>query len=150
MAGSVPASSEKRDVFSLDSYFIAEDSLSSKIASCIPVIGCFVSSTEKDTLSKKIAQLLPSGEREHPYTNVAKAVQLMKVNKDYLIADLGRNLISLAMIISFTALGVFSGALSVIFIFGFSLAILFDVKNVETQHRAAHAIEVQLERCLRV
>ncbi|HAB98948.1 MAG TPA: hypothetical protein DCE71_03915 [Parachlamydiales bacterium] len=145
MATSLKGTSQGPSAFLPEPYFISEDSLSSKIASCIPVLGCFISYAEKENLNLKIKKLIPSGEREYSAGNVLRAIELMKVRKDYLVADLGRDLLSLVIIISGLALGVFSGFIPALFLGFFTLATIFSAMDVDKHQRLIHSLEHRLE-----
>lgn len=127
-------------------YLIDENSASSKIASSIPIVGCFVSWLAKDGLTEKIKQLRPVGTQSFPSENIPKVVELLKVRKDYLVADLVRDVLSLAFIVSLVAMSFFTGFLPSLLGGLCAVSVIGDVILVEKYHRTIKHFEALLEQ----
>lgn len=100
-------------MFSIMEADIPEDSIYRKILACIPLLGIIPTVINERSLATKIKTTLEP----------TRLIKLISVKNDYKIASIARILITVALIVSAAAYGVFSGMGLVTAILGCCLAV---------------------------
>lgn len=105
---------------------IEEDLIVLKALSCIPILGAFLSVCVEFSLVKKLENT----------TSVPKLIELINIKNQYKIINVGRNMLTVALVIAGMAYGIIvKGVLTKIFLAGLLIGIAINLYGIKKNNQ---------------
>jgi len=120
------------------SNYLTPDKTFPKVMSLIPIIGMLIEDTFREPIVKDLKESLKSEDTQ-------KVINSYQLLNEYNLCSTGRNIFSLAIVVTITALGILTPFFGIVLAAYFGYNVFYDIAHIYSVQKAIEATETNLD-----